>query len=40
MSCVVRYNEGLVDIVASSVQVVGDSPEVFKTKSSQNNPTR
>lgn len=35
-----RYNEGLVDLVASSVQVIGDTPEVFKTKSSQNNPTR
>ena len=36
-----RYNEGLVDIMASSVQQVGPPKEIFKSANTAgNNPTK
>ena len=36
-----RYNEGLVDIMATSVELVGQPKEVFKSANTAgNNPTK
>ena len=35
-----RYNEGLVDIQASSLQLAAPPKVVFKAKNTNNNPTK